>query len=197
MSQVKEKWNRIYATASDALPQPCEVLQRYAHLLPRTGSALDVACGRGGNALFCAAHGLVTTAVDISDHVIDSLAATEQQLGTPLQAVAAPVEQWLHTDANRGFDVIVVSRFLDRSLVPALINTLNDNGVIFYQTFIKEKTDAMVGPSNPDYLLDSNELLSLFDGLVVRAFYDPGAIGDRQNGERNESYLVAQKAVSQ
>lgn len=195
MSGTKARWDKTYATDDGTVAQPCEVLKRYAALLPGSGSVLDVACGRGGNALFTASHGLTTTAIDISDNAIAVVAAAASALNRPVQTVAAPVEQWLANEAHHGFDVIVVSRFLDRSLAPALVSALNDNGLIYYQTFVKDKADAAVGPANPDYLLDCNELLALFAGLTVRAFYDPGAIGNRQLGLRNESYLVAQKVL--
>ena len=35
-------------------PKPAQVLSDYAYLLPESGTALDLACGRGGNALFLA-----------------------------------------------------------------------------------------------------------------------------------------------
>ena len=56
------------------------------------------------------------------------------------------------------FDVIVVSYFLERKLAPALMNALRPNGLLFYETFIREKPQG-VGPSNPDFLLGENDIL--------------------------------------
>jgi len=56
-------------------------------------------------------------------------------------------------------DVIVVSRFLQRSLCSKLCDALRPNGVLFYQTFTS-------GLSNPDYLLKENELPELFASLT-------------------------------
>ena len=90
------------------------------------------------------------------------------------------------------FDVIVVSRFLDRGLIPNIINALRDQGLVFYQTFIKEK-QADIGPHNPDYLLDANELLELFKSLHIILYREEGKTGDMSRGFRNEAMLIARK----
>lgn len=199
MKDDRAKWNRIYSSAESPqqLPEPCAVLERYACFLPGAGSALDVACGRGGNALLLARAGLSTTAVDVSDHVVSSLAGVAKDQKLTLNAVACDIQDWLNAlDVSVCFDVIVVSRFLDRALIPELIRRLNINGLVYYQTFVQEKATASVGPSNPDYLLEPNELLSFFAGLRIRTFYDPGTVGDQKAGLRNESYVVAHKTES-
>ena len=38
------------------------------------------------------------------------------------------------------FDVIVVAKFLDRQLIKHLRHAIKPNGLIFYQTFIKNRT---------------------------------------------------------
>lgn len=198
-SSDREKWNQIYSATArpDKFPEPCVVLNRYAYLLPHSGSALDVACGRGGNALFLSKAGLKTTAVDLSDNVIATLTSVADDAKLLLNGVAAAVEEWLDAlDCSVRFDVIVVSRFLDRLLVPKLIDRLTDDGLVYYQTFIKEKALSSAGPSNPDFLLEPNELLEFFRELRIRAFYDPGTIGTLTEGLRNESYVVAQKMVT-
>jgi 2-polyprenyl-3-methyl-5-hydroxy-6-metoxy-1,4-benzoquinol methylase len=201
MSDVREKWNRIYAAQEvdhTALPAPCEVLRRYDYLLPDAASVLDIACGRGGNALWLAGRGYTTTAVDISDVAIERLTALAQGRELALTAVAAPIAEWLESlDGAARFDVIVISHFLERSLIPVLIERLKPLGLMYQQTFVKEKAVASVGPANPDYLLDPNELLQLCGDLRVRVFYDPGYLADRGSDELvNESYLVAQKMES-
>ena len=90
------------------------------------------------------------------------------------------------------YDVIVVSRFLERGLFPALSAALRQGGLLFYQTFVFDK-DPTIGPGNPDYLLHTNELLALARGLTVRAYREEGMVGDLTQGMRNEAMLVAQK----
>ncbi len=58
------------------------------------------------------------------------------------------------------FDVILVSRFLVRDLVPVLIEALKPGGLIFYQTFtqevLPELNEQESGPKNPQYRLKAD-----------------------------------------
>lgn len=189
-SPAKAKSDRIYASGTHGSECTARVLLEYAHLLPAAGSALDLACGMGGNALLLAAHGLRTCAWDISRGALDALAIRAEALGLQLRveqrdAVARPPEP-------DTFDVIVVSRFLDRTLISHLCSALRDRGLIFYQTFINEKTQDL-GPRNPDYRLGANELLRLFKSLHILVYREEGTTGDTARGFRNEALLVAQR----
>jgi SAM-dependent methyltransferase len=90
------------------------------------------------------------------------------------------------------YDVIVISRFLDRSLCNAIMAALKPEGLLFYQTFTRNKLDQ-TGPGNPDYLLDGNELLSLFSSLSLVFYQEYARIGDLRYGNRNEACFIGQK----
>lgn len=187
----KTKWDARYRSATQDNPEACEVLRHFAHLLPKTGDALDLASGRGGNALLLARHGLTTSAWDISSVAMEQLAAEAGSHNLNLETsqrdiIASPPDSY-------SFDVIVVSRFLHRPLCPQLALALRSGGLLFYQTFIRDKVISQTGPNNPDYLLDRNELLDLFQGLKVVAYREEGLIGDTSLGLRNEAWLVAQR----
>jgi hypothetical protein len=104
----------------------------------------------------------------------------------------------LQTDVEKqppppnSFDVIVVSQFLYRPICTALIAALKPAGLLYYQTFNNKRVTGG-GPSNANYLLGCNELLSLFTPLTIRAYREEGRSGDCQQGLRDMSYLVAQK----
>ena len=66
-----EIWNERYRAMTGEPPAPAAVLAENAHLLPRQGAALELACGRGGNALLLARLGFVVTARDQSDVAIE------------------------------------------------------------------------------------------------------------------------------
>jgi len=197
-SRDKQKWNSRYSSISDAsekdidMLQPSKVLLENAYLLPASGSALDLACGLGANALFLDRQSLETYAWDISDVAIEHLRKViiSSSLNIKLETrdvVARPPQK-------NSFDVIVVSHFLDRTLTTPLIEALTPGGLLFYQTFTVEKIPG-IGPSNPDYLLQPNELLELFKGLRIRVYREEGMEGDLTQGFRNEAMLVAQKVT--
>jgi tellurite methyltransferase len=188
----RQKWDARYAAnapAADTQPA-ARVLREFQHLLPPAGVALDLACGTGGNALLLAEKGLQVHAWDISTIVIESLNRRAISQGITLHARVRDVVQ-APPEADY-YNVIVVSRFLHRALIPAIIDALKPLGVVFYQTFIQEKSKDC-GPNNPEYLLTENELLRLFSGLRLLAYREEGQVGDVTRGFRNEAMLVAQK----
>lgn len=187
----RDKWDEHYRDLAVDTPAPCLALQEYSHLLPRQGKALDLASGRGGNALSLAQHGLQTSAWDISPIALEQLRSHAAAHDLVIHTQARDVV--LRPPESASFDVIVVSRFLHRPLCPRIANALLPGGLLFYQTFLREKTDTALGPSNPDYLLHSNELLSLFPGLTLAAYREEGLIGNTNLGFRNEAMLVAMK----
>jgi len=191
MNEVtRQRWDQRYSETIIGQP-PAAVLSVHLHLLPAAGTALDLACGLGGNALLLARQGLVTWAWDISPIAIARLDEYARKAGIAIQTEVRDVVS--RPPEPAGFDVIVVSRFLERSLAPALQAALRPGGLLFYQTFTKLRTEAANGPRNPDFLLDDNELLRLFAPLRVRFYREEGLLGDTARGVRNEAMLIAQK----
>lgn len=183
-------WDARYRDRSPAEAEPAAVLADNPHLLPAGGMALDVACGLGGNAIFLARSGIETAAWDSSETAIAKLAAFAREQGLPLttqvrDVVAAPPEA-------AGYDVIAVSRFLERALVPALIAALRPGGVLFYQTFNRSRVSDR-GPGSDRFRLADNELLELFAPLRVRVYREEDRVGDLARGRRDEAQLVAHK----
>lgn len=187
--QLREKWDARYRHAEQA-PVACQVLTENQHLLPATGVALDFACGQGGNARLLAERGLQTQAWDLSPVAIAQLREVSQQQNLPLEAQVRDV---LTTPMLINmFDVIVVSYFLDRGILPDLIAALKPGGLLFYETFVMDKVNSR-GPTNPDYLLRANELLDVCKGLHILYFRDEGQQGNTQQGTRDVAMIVAQK----
>lgn len=199
-SPIASKWNVRYAYSGEPIPAPAHVLSQGARWLPelikasagdqggannndKTGqrlSALDLACGRAGNGQWLAQRGFQVTAWDISETVIDELKTRQPAL---LHEVAVRDVSEQPPDAD-SFDVIVVCRFLDRTLCPAIQAALKPGGTLFYQTFTH-------GLSNADFLLDRNELLDLFSDLDVLEYHEP----EPDKHGKAEARLVARRAA--
>lgn len=157
---IASKWNARYAYANKTLPEPAAVLQYANEFLPDTGVALDVACGRAGNAFHLASLGFEVQAWDISDTVIDWVNQYNKQRSEPLSVLAEVRDVVQLPPEPDSFDVIVVSRFLDRSICDALMAALKPGGILLYETFT-------AGLNNKSYLLETNEITQLFCGLDV------------------------------
>jgi hypothetical protein len=65
---------------------------------------------------------------------------------------------------------------------------------LFYQTFVRDKVSPQ-GPSNPEFLLAENELLTMFAPLRPRVYREECDLGDISQGLRNEALFVGQKLV--
>ena len=185
---LRRKWDARYREASQPRP-PAAVLSENQHLLPPRGTALDLASGLGANALLLARHGLDVSAWDFSSVAVDRLRAVAIAHGLEVDAQVRDLSTSPPEPAS--FDVIVVTHFLDRALAPAIAAALRPGGLLYYQTFVREKVSDM-GPSSPHFRLGRNELLALFDGLIVRVYRDEGTLGDVRVGLRDEAMLVAQ-----
>lgn len=184
----RDKWNQRYTGADLAAQRPAQVLTEHSHLLPAQGLALDLACGLGANALLLARCGLTVDAWDISDVAIEKLHMLARRHHLPI--AGKPCDVLNEPLPPHHYDVIVVSRFLERDLCPAIIAALRPNGLLFYQTWTLEKVNPS-GPGNPHYLLEPNELLQLFAPLRIVVYREEGTIGDVQRGVRNEALLIA------
>lgn len=189
MDSLDQKWDAIYRQREASNPEAACVLSQYSHLLPTTGLALDLACGLAANAFLLAQHGLCVDAWDISSVAIEQV---KKKAGHLTQINPKVVDVTQAQFLQNHYDVIVVSRFLDRQIIPKLVNALKSQGLIFYQTFTLAKSHAN-GPSNPHFLLKRNELLSLFSELTTVIYREDDNIGNTQHGLRNEAMLVAQK----
>ena len=185
---IEAKWDAIYE--KNVFSQPADVLVENSFLLPKKGCSLDLASGLGANALFLAKKGLDVHAWDISSVALNRLKQNAQQ-----KKLRVSVKQVLiqpKTMPKNTFDVIVLSRFLDRSLCNAIMESLKPDGLLFYQTYVREKI-ASNGPRNPEFLLARNELLQLFKALKLVVYRENSLIGCLQRGERNEALFVGQK----
>ena len=189
MNDLRFHWNERYR-AAEGKTGPARVLAENLHLLPSRGDALELACGLGANALLLAQQRLAVTAWDLSDVAIARLGQSALERRLPVTAEVRDVEA--DPPAPDSFDVIVVSHFLSRPLVPALIQALRPGGLIYYQTFTRQRVSDR-GPRCDDYRLEAQELLRLFSGLQVLVYREEGRVGDLGRGFRDEALLVARR----
>ena len=137
-----------------------------------------------------AQQGLKVDAWDIADVPVAALQelALRQQLS--IQAEVRDVEA--NPPRPEKFDVITVSYFLNRDSIPALIQALKPGGLIYYQTFTRQRVSDR-GPQREEFRLADQELLHLFSGLQVLLYREEGCVGDVQKGFRDEAMQVGMK----
>ena len=149
-------------------PTPAAWLVLNRALLPPAGRALDLACGRGRNALWLAQQGFETTALDRDPAAVAELEARARREGLPLTARVVDLETGAADLGVARYDVVVVVHYLHRALFPALISALAPGGVLVYETFTLAQA-ARGRPTNPAFLLEPGELPRLVAPLEIRA----------------------------
>jgi SAM-dependent methyltransferase len=121
--------------------------------------------GRGRHALILARAGFHTFGVDIRrDAVADAIAAAQAE-GLRLAGWCADLTAYPLPAGY--FDLVVVTRYLQRDLFAPLRASLRPGGVILYETFTTAQRALGAGPTSPDHLLEAGELRRQFDGLEL------------------------------
>ncbi|GAA1402718.1 class I SAM-dependent methyltransferase [Pseudonocardia kongjuensis] len=167
----REDWDRrhraVGAGAGAGAALPPDALRGRLELVPETGRALDLACGRGAVAVWLAGRGLDVVAVDVSPA---GLAA-----GAELATALAPPGRirWVEADLDDGFptddgvyDVVVCQRFRVPALYPALAAAVAPGGLLAI-TVLSE-----VGDSGGRFRAAPGELLAAFGGFEVLAHHE-------------------------
>ncbi len=111
-----------------------------------------------------AALGHPVTGVDRSG---DALAAAAAHGET----VLADIENGPWPFTGRAFAGVVVTNYLWRPLLPAIVQSLAPGGVLIYETFAAGN-ETVGKPSRPDFLLQPGELLRACEALRVVAYED-------------------------
>lgn len=135
---------------------PSAWIERFVALLPEGSNVLDLACGAGRHTRLLAAAGHRVTAVDRDP------AGTEDLIGNErIRLVTADLEDsspW--PVGGERFDGVVVTNYLWRPILPAVLAAVDQGGLLLYETFA-EGNERFGKPKNPDFLLRPGELLEL------------------------------------
>jgi len=169
----------------DDLPSPC--IARWAALVPAGGRVLDVAAGGGRHTQLFLQRGHPVTAVDRNTAALRSLAAP----ATTLEVVEADLEADPWPLPGRTFAGVVVSNYLWRPLLPAIVASVAPGGVLLYETFAIGH-ERFGRPRNTNFLLRPDELLDAVRGQLEVLAYEHGEEGDPPNAVRQR--LCARRA---
>lgn len=151
----------------DRLP-PSAWVARFLVGVPAGGHVLDVACGAGRHVALALDRGFVVTGVD------RDLGEARRRLGgrPGLELVEADLEDGRPFPFPPGsFDAVVVTNYLWRPLLPALVAGVAPGGWLLYETFALGN-ESVGRPSNPAFLLRPGELLAAAAGLRTVAYED-------------------------
>ena len=138
-------------------------MRRFAPLIPADGAVLDLAAGGGRHTKLLLDMGFRVEAVDRDPSALLPLA------GRRCTVRAIDLEAGAPWRLGGGYAGIIVTNYLYRPLLPAIVAALGARGVLIYETFMLGN-ERFGRPRNPEFLLRPGELLEACAGLTVIAF---------------------------
>ena len=193
-----ERWNAKYADWHEPGP-PSGFVMDQAGLLADCPTAVDLAGGAGGTALWLAAQGIDTTLADVSERALQIAERAAAERGVPLHTICTDLEaDPVPTPAELtrlaasavpqgGWHAAVCTNFLHRPLLGTLHALLAPGGIAFVLIATVDNLLYNARPGRP-FLVERGELPGLCAGLEAVSF-DEGWFG-----QRHEARLVARRA---
>ena len=151
--------------------EPSRWITRFAPLVRPGAAVLDLACGGGRHARLFLARGHPVTAIDLDVSGLEDL-----QEPPELELVQADLEDGSPWPLpGRRFGAVVVTNYLWRALFPPILASIDEGGVLLYETFARGN-EAYGHPRNPDFLLEPGELIEVVRGRLHIVAYEHGYI---------------------
>ncbi|WP_419838104.1 class I SAM-dependent methyltransferase [Candidatus Poriferisodalis sp.] len=188
-----DRWDAKYADW-DEPGLASEFVTGCVDMLADCPTAVDLAGGAGGTALWLAAQGIDTTLVDVSVRALEIARTAAGERSLRLRTVQADLEsEPLPTVAdlggNGGWHAAVCTNFLYRPLLGALSRLLMPGGIALVLIATVDNLLYNARPGRP-FLVERGELPSLCSGLESISFEEGWF------GHRHEARLVARRGAA-
>ncbi|MEO8131453.1 MAG: methyltransferase domain-containing protein [Bryobacteraceae bacterium] len=176
------KWDEKYRAGygSNTAPEPL-LVQAVHRIAP--GIALDLACGRGRNAIYLAALGWQVTALDSSQVALAELPASIQAALTDLESPDFHL-------ARDAYHLVCDCYYLHRPLFPQIHAAVKPGG-LFVAVIPMDDDDPAIQPMNSAYLCRPGELQSIFSDWEIVHTGEGKPQGDASR--RRIAELIARK----
>lgn len=132
--------------------------------------ALDLACGAGRNSLYLAESGYQVDALDIASEALDR--------GEGAAAARGLEVSWIEHDLDQGlpkrlsnYDLVVIVRYLDLSLVSAAVERLRPGGYLVCEAHL-QSTQPVIGPRDANFRVRPGELREAARPLEIAEYWE-------------------------
>ena len=193
LARVRGSWGTPSLGSTPQLPS--SFLTQHQHQLPK-GKILDLATGRGRNALFLASLGYSVSAIDRDKEALQSI---QQEIPysnfSNVSIHTQDFEDGSPNSLNLGtelYEGIMVFFYLYRPLFPSLLRALRKGGVLMYETFLIDNHRIHNHPGRKEFCLQRNELLQLTQGLRI-VHYEEGGHGSNHKDQIFTARMIAKK----
>jgi len=183
----RARWDARYAREGLVMgPRPKSLVLELAPALPRTGRALDIACGEGQLAIWLAQRGMQVTAVDVAPKGLEKLRARAAELGLTdrIEVVEADLDHGL-PEISGPLDLVACVDFYSPPIVAQARRLLAPAGLLLVELVLQPP-----GGDSP-HRAPPGAALEFAAGLRVQ-FYREGIIKERALAQ-----LLAQQAPAE
>ena len=184
----KIKWDKKYQETASLLEyrKPSEKLIKIIEKA-KGKKALDVASGVGRNSIYLAMNGFDVDALDISEVALETLKNKGYK-----NISCKLVDLDGYEIPKNSYNLIVMTNFLDRNIIPKLSNALKLDGILFIETYMENIINEKA-PSNPDFLLKKDELKTFFDDKFELLAYEEFINEDYEIYKMKKQFIAIRK----
>ncbi len=183
----RARWDAKHEAAAHASSSPSAVLVALADCLPRRGRALDLAGGRGAEAVWLAQHGLDVTLADISGVALNKAEQLASDAGVALTTVCVDLER---STPPGPWDLVTCGSYLQRSVWSTVELALGGTLVWIHPTVTNLERNTK--PS-ARFLLQPGEGRAIIDALPEVTIVEHR---EAWVGNRHLSVVVAKRSVA-
>jgi len=181
----RERWDNRYGSTDSGPYDPDPFLVQHLHLLG-SGRCLDLAAGRGANALFLAEHGFQVDAVDISHTALRVLQSAARARRADVTCLVADLDHFPLPESV--YDLVTVFYFFAKPLILPIKAALKPGGMVCYAAYNLRHTSVKPG-FNPAYLIEPSDLVLHFSDFQT-------VVHEPESGESgNVSCLIARRPL--
>ena len=208
-----ERWNKKYASSANdsnhvghvdqqIVPKGEDELIALSHRIDSefqsfsesTKNALEVASGKGRNALYLASLGYQVFAIDCAFNGLAPGQASAKRLGLPMESIVCDLETYQFPEHS--FDLVSVIRFLQRPLFDSIAAWVKPGGLLFYKTFNRNHLLSHQ-KFNPDYVVEPGELNSAFPDFDILASDYCSGEDLKENPISGTSFILGRKKLTE
>lgn len=185
----KEKWELKYRDKPQLLEyrEASAIVQRYG-CRGQGERALDLACGTGRHTLYLASEGFEVDAIDIASAAMEVLMvdALRQGVAERISPIEADLDAYKFE--NGSYDLIVMSNYLERTLIERTKDALKRGGIYIVETYMQDDENEK-RDSKSSNLLQPGELKEIFaQGYKVLHY-------DEYDNEAHEIYRMRKQVI--
>jgi 2-polyprenyl-3-methyl-5-hydroxy-6-metoxy-1,4-benzoquinol methylase len=168
---MEAMWNDRYRESESVFGrEPNQFLVEAASDL-EPGTALDLGCGQGRNALWLAERGFTVTGLDLSPVAIEHARAHAAELGIGATFESVDLLTW--DPAGQEWDLVILAyihlpEYMRQTVHAAAQQAVAPGGrIVVIAHHLDNLTGGVGGPSRPDWLFTQEQLAEDFSALDV------------------------------